>query len=344
MSSPGVRLHRAGAPLARAVRTFVPCRREVSRNRPDGATRPVWLARAAAAALLAGLATPTLAQQIRPQEQYHPPGEMLRAGPETLHLDCAGSGQPTVILEAGLGGNYLDWTFVQPLLAARVRTCRYDRAGMGFSAPAVRPRTLDNLSDDLAALLEAAHVDGPLVVAGHSYGGMLAMHFARLHPDRVVGLVLVDSMHPEQFTRFAEADAAVSTDPNLVLGHTHPAAAAYGLPDALKARAVWLATETKSRKAVIGEMRVIEASLGQAASDGFPQVPARVIVHGDGEWDQVTADGRMERAWRAMQDDLARRLGAPAPIVAAGASHQVPLDAPDLVADVIAQLFVAKPR
>lgn len=277
-------------------------------------------------------------------QDFKAPGEMVQAGPETLHLDCAGSGQPTVILEAGLGGTHLDWTFVQPILATRVRTCRYDRAGMGFSAPATRPRTLDNLSDDLATLLAAAGIDGPLVLAGHSYGGMLAMHFARLHPDRVVGLVLVDSMHPEQFARFADVGAAVSTDPNLVLGRTHPAAAAYGLPDDLKARAIGLATATKARKAVIGEMRVIEASLGQAAADGFPQVPARVIMHGDGEWNQVTADGRMELAWRTMQEDLARRLGAPPPIVAAGAGHQVQLDAPALVAAAIAELLIAKGR
>jgi pimeloyl-ACP methyl ester carboxylesterase len=274
---------------------------------------------------------------------FRPPGDLVQVGPETLHLVCVGSGEPTVLLESGLGGNYLDWTFVQPLLAGSVRACSYDRAGMGFSAPAVRPRTLANLTSDLEALLLAAHVDGPVVMAGHSFGGVLALHFARLHPERVKGLVLVDSMHPDQFARFAEAGAEVSQDPNLVLGRTHPAAAAYGLPDVLQGRAIWLATEPKSRKAVIGEMRAMADSLGQVVAAGYPRVAARVLEHGDGEWNQVYGDGRMERAWSAMQADLAAQVGAPPPLRVAGASHQIPLDAPQVVAAVI-EMLVAKAR
>jgi pimeloyl-ACP methyl ester carboxylesterase len=305
-------------------------------RQPEILRRIVRLAALVLVASLAATAGPAVAQD------YRPPGELVQVGAETLHLNCSGSGEPTVILEAGLGGNHLDWTFVQPLLARTVRACSYDRAGMGFSLSAARPRTLDNLADDLEGLLAAARIEGPLILAGHSFGGMLAMHFARLHPERVRGIVLVDSMHPEQFARFAEAGAPVSTDPNLVLGRTHPAAAAYGLPESLQARAIWLATETKARKAVIGEMRLIQASLEQAASDGYPHVGARVLVHGDGEWNQVQPDGRMEQAWLAMQVDLAQRLGAPPPVGVPGAGHQVPLDAPEKVAGTIAELFVAK--
>lgn len=288
-----------------------------------------------AADAMAGLAAAT--------PDFRPPGDLVQAGPETLHLVCAGSGEPTIMLESGLGGTYLDWTFVQPLLAGSVRTCSYDRAGMGFSAPAARPRTLDNLTGDLEALLQAARVDGPVVMAGHSFGGVLALHFARTHPDRVKGLVLVDSMHPDQFARFAEVGAEVSRDPNLVLGRTHPAAAAYGLPDVLKGRAIWLATEPKSRKAVIGEMRAMADTLAQVIAAGYPRLAARVLEHGDGEWNQVYRDGRMERAWSAMQDDLAARIGAPPPLKVAGASHQIPLDAPEVVVKAI-EMLVANAR
>jgi pimeloyl-ACP methyl ester carboxylesterase len=291
-------------------------------------------------AALAGLGIAILPASAAPD--FQPPGRIVEAGPEHLHLYCMGAGEPTVLFESGLGGTYLDWTYVQPLVALKVRACAYDRAGMGFSEAATRPRTIENINADTEALLATAGVAGPVILVGHSLGGMLSLHFARLHPERVAGLVLVDSMHPDQFARFAEAGAEVSQDPNLVLGRTHPAAAAYGLPDALQGRAIWLATETKSRKAVIGEMKAMPETLGRIVADGFPRLPARVLVHGNGEWNMVYRDGRMEREWAAMQNDLAARLGAPPPVRVVGASHQIPLDAPELVAATIGELIVAK--
>jgi pimeloyl-ACP methyl ester carboxylesterase len=267
---------------------------------------------------------------------------MVHVGPETLHLDCTGAGDPTIVLESGLGGNYLDWTFVQPLLSRHFRTCSYDRAGMGFSAAPSRPRTLANLAEDLEGLLLAARIDGPIVLAGHSFGGLLAASFASTHAHRVKGLVLLDSMHPQQFSRFAEAGVEVSTNPVQVLGQTHPAAAAYGLPESLQRRAISIASENKVRKAVIWEMRAFPATLEEAGARGFNRVPTRVLMHGDTEWNQITPDGRMERAWTSMQEDLAKRLGAPPPLPIPGAGHQLPLDAPEIVAAAIAELAVAK--
>ena len=57
----------------------------------------------------------------------------LIADDHKLHLDCRGTGSPTVVLDAGLGGSSLDWTLVQPELATTTRVCAYDRAGMGWS-------------------------------------------------------------------------------------------------------------------------------------------------------------------------------------------------------------------
>jgi hypothetical protein len=67
--------------------------------------------------------------------------------------------------------------------------CTYDRANVGRSDPAPTPRTSDDVVADLRALLAAAPVDGPYVLAGNSAGGTFVMHFARAYPDDVVGVL-----------------------------------------------------------------------------------------------------------------------------------------------------------
>jgi pimeloyl-ACP methyl ester carboxylesterase len=113
-----------------------------------------------------------------------------------LNLVCLGQGAPTVILESGLGGDSLAWRPVQARLAAFTRTCAYDRAGYGLSDAARRPSDADNIVADLALLLDRAPIDGPVVLVGHSLGGLYATHFTNLHPERVAGLVLMDPAQP----------------------------------------------------------------------------------------------------------------------------------------------------
>ncbi|SFJ58571.1 alpha/beta hydrolase [Caulobacter sp. UNC279MFTsu5.1] len=113
-----------------------------------------------------------------------------------LNLVCLGRGAPTVILEAGMGDDSLAWRKVHAGLAAITRTCAYDRAGYGLSDAARRASDADNTVDDLALLLDTAPIDDPVVLVGHSLGGLYATHFTNLHPGRVAGLVLLDPSQP----------------------------------------------------------------------------------------------------------------------------------------------------
>lgn len=125
-------------------------------------------------------------------------GKLVDIGGRTLCLHCVGpivEGGPTVILEAGAGGGAAGWATVQEMLAPRVRTCAYDRAGTGRSEPGKGPRTMTQEVFELHALLEAAQITGPYVLVGHSYGGLLARLFAERYEKDVVGVVLVDATH-----------------------------------------------------------------------------------------------------------------------------------------------------
>jgi len=128
-------------------------------------------------------------------------GRMVDIGGRRLAVVSAGSGTPTVILETGLGAESAEWAVVQKDVAAIAQVLRYDRAGRGASDPVLAPvpRTADEILDDLRALLRRAEIEPPYVLVGHSFGGLLMRLFAHHHPGDVAGLVLVDSMHEDQF-------------------------------------------------------------------------------------------------------------------------------------------------
>ncbi len=141
-------------------------------------------------------------------EEQPPPGRMVALDTHALHLHCQGSGIPTVILEADLDAiGALNWSLVQGELAAVSRTCSYDRAGIMWSEPGPRPRDGEQIAAELKALLEAAGEEGPFLLVGHAAGGAYARIFAGQNRDSICGLLLVDSVHPDQATRFTETGA-----------------------------------------------------------------------------------------------------------------------------------------
>lgn len=108
-----------------------------------------------------------------------------------LHSMTAGNRGPTVVFESGLGASRSEWGLVQPLVAQRFRTVVYDRANLGRSDDDPESRTLERITDDLSQLLVALDA-GPYVLAGHSYGGTIALAAAAANPSQVAGLVLID--------------------------------------------------------------------------------------------------------------------------------------------------------
>ena len=179
------------------------CRRRIRVSMP-GRTR--WLLYPVLVALLlagTGGVVQTVAEHDLRTEAA--PGVRLEVTPgRRLHLDCVGTGSPTVVLNNGLGGSSAAWARVVTAVSSTTRVCAYDRAGQGWSDAADQPQDSEDVVADLRRLLEQAGEHGPFVLAGHSAGGAYAMAYAAQHPDEVAGLVLLDSMTPEQFTALAD--------------------------------------------------------------------------------------------------------------------------------------------
>jgi pimeloyl-ACP methyl ester carboxylesterase len=128
--------------------------------------------------------------------------QLIKMGQRELAFACSGQGSPTVLLETGLGAESAEWETVERGVATFARVFRYDRAGRGMSAPAPTPRDAHVIVDELQRLLRLAGFSGPYVLVGQSLGGLLMRVFAQRYRADVAGLVLVDSMHEDQFDVF----------------------------------------------------------------------------------------------------------------------------------------------
>lgn len=132
------------------------------------------------------------------QHRYPPPGRVYSVNGYAMHLYCTGSAAPMVVVEEGLGDDFISWQRVQPEVAKLTRICTYDRAGLGWSDDRPDPHDAKHFAQQLHALLHAAGEDGPIVLVGASAGGFYARQFVSDFPQEVAGMVFSDSSVPDQ--------------------------------------------------------------------------------------------------------------------------------------------------
>jgi pimeloyl-ACP methyl ester carboxylesterase len=137
-------------------------------------------------------------------------------GDRGLYIRCNGTGSPTVVMEGGDGDTSDSYGFAEPAVSAVTRVCVYDRANLGRSDPAPGPRVLRDLVRDLDRLLDAAEIPPPYVLVGTSGGGFITAGYAYSHPDRVAGMVFVDTGVPLENPPRAIVEETDPTNPDNV--------------------------------------------------------------------------------------------------------------------------------
>ena len=285
-----------------------------------------------------------------------PPGAFYSVNGHRMHIICTGSGSPTIVLEAGLGNDALTWGGVQPVLSSTTRVCSYDRAGFGWSDPLPAPRDADQIAAELHELLLQAKVTGPIVLMGHSIGGMYLRDYATRYPENIVGIVFEDSSTPLQDENPVMKAAASKAPPRWAFELLAKSAMSTGVPRLMgmcsqsikgfDARAAKLQAEDICQthmSAMFDYMDSINRS-GQETIHTGPYGALPILIISE-DFAKMAAGSSTDLAnvFYGMQEDLKKLSTRSRRIIAKGSTHYIHIDRADLIEKEV-PLFIEQIR
>ncbi|OEU99278.1 MULTISPECIES: alpha/beta fold hydrolase [Streptomyces] len=231
----------------------------------------------------------------------------------SVNVSCSGratEGRPAIVLMHGGGDGLKKMAALQKTLSKRERVCSYDRLGAGASDKPEGPQTLESTGKVLTSVIERVVGDAPVVLAGHSLGGLIAARYAPDHRDTVKGLVLMDATSPTQNADLAQEIPESATGP------------------AAELRAQTLAILQGKGP---GKLTVRDGKVRSAGD-----IPAEVIKHGKQYLAEVPEYGpALERAWSKGQHKWLAVSSRSKPSTATKSGHYIYLDQPDVAVRAI---------
>lgn len=287
----------------------------------------------------------------------HPPvGQFVRVNGLKMHINCIGSGSPTVILESELGSDSLEWGQVQPVISKTTRVCSYDRAGYGWSEVSSQARDADHIASELHQLLLQAHITGSLVLVGHSIGGLYIRDYAQRYPSDVAGMVFVDASSPLQ-DQNSKFNTGSSGPPSwllrtaMIMGVPRLIGMCSGQQHGSDADYRRLRAESTCRLhygVISAELQNFHLSSEEIIhSESYGALPILILSHDPADLlakhHSAAKVVKQQEAWTRMQEDLKKLSTRSFRIVAKGSSHQVQMDRPELVEREVS-LFIEQIR
>jgi pimeloyl-ACP methyl ester carboxylesterase len=300
-------------------------------------------------AVLAGVGAVWNALAIRHYEKLAGiPGELYQVDGKTMHIYCTGQGSPTVVLEDGLGNDWTIWAKNQPVLSQVTRVCAYDRAGFGYSEPRAGVRDSNAISHELHGLLQAAGINGPIILMGHSIAGIHMRNYTAAYPQQVVGIVFIDGSTPQQ-DKYMPAELEKKERQYIaVLFPAVKIATEIGLmralgqcsdvPKGMEGYALWLkadACHPSQITASVNEMNAVAVSGDETVHAGpFGSLPILIFSQDPSMHTPLldaTTSKQMSEIWNGMQENLKKLSTNSRRIIAKGSTHYVQVDRAELV-------------
>lgn len=288
----------------------------------------------------------------------HPaPGQLVRLSDAEVHVVVEGRG-PAVLFDSGLGGSSIEWARVAADLASDFTVIRYDRPGFAWSPGSDCDRRSVASARRIIELLKALDLSGPVILVGHSLGGVHVRAAAAMAPELVGGLVLVDPSHEgmletlstsKEVRLLAGALRAIAWLAPFGIGRVigRPLAkmalsdARQPLDDESRARAnrtqLLTLRTVHGLRALAAEHGCLEESLQQfvdlTATAAEPDLPVTVITASAPSPNKRIAEAR-DKIDRLHADHVAACVQG-RHVLAERSGHLVPLDQPELVAQCI---------
>ena len=310
---------------------------------------------------------------------YPPPGRLVDIGGWRLHIDCRGEskpGEPTVILEAGIGDFSSEWSLVQPGVARFARVCSYDRADEGWSDIGPHPRTFQQLVYELHTLLKAADVRPPYLLVAHSYGAWVVRFYRMKYPAEIEGMVLIEGGVDNPYRMLADGRLHRSSDdetgspippaqtsnptresdvPSAAMGQIMAAARQLApranepprdrLPIEAQRMRTWVYSQPKHWMQCCSKIEADELALlrRERLSAQFPYgaLPLTVIARGMDDADGQ--DGKaLGKEHREELTAISRLSSSGTLVVAERSHHHVQIEQPDLVIESIRVMMTSR--
>lgn len=300
-------------------------------------------------------------------KRFPPTGKLVDMGDYKLHIRCMGEGNHSVIMDAGLGLNSLEWSLVQPEVAKFAKAYSFDRAGYGWSDGNSYPRTSMQTVKELHALLEKVKAPKPYLLVGHSLGGLNMQLFAATYPNEVMGMVLVDACHEDQTSRLPKEPEIIVNTKKLLNSKLLPLMSQTGvsrffalLPNSKKtiegsmkgfSKEVIAQYKAKIQShkvalAFIDENKRFDESLAELRSLNwsFGNKPLIVITAGKMEQEGLTDVpkewfAQTYEGWIILQKELAAKSTKGKQIFATDSNHMITRNQPQIIVNAIKEIL-----
>lgn len=294
--------------------------------------------------------------------------ELINIGEINLECLIEGTGEKTVVIVPGMGCSFYSWLTIADEISNYAKVVSFHRAGYGNSDAHIEPSTTEIATVDLYALLEKLNIRENIILVGHSYGGLCVQHFARVYPNKICGVVLVDSSSVDGY-KFNELHLPVSdkTEGDEVFIKEWTKCSKYtkeqlkdelkpslsleelGLPSEIQNRILDFLVNPELYRNALSELLDLRTGARKVKDIGsFPQVPLKILIR-DTEYninESIKTDGiprveaeSIENLWRDLSLEL-KQLSAKSEVrFIENSGHCIHEDKPEEVVKAIRDLI-----
>ncbi|MCC2484228.1 alpha/beta hydrolase [Bacillus pacificus] len=281
---------------------------------------------------------------------------------QTIEVYMKGSSKQTVVIQTGMTCSFYDWLPIIEKLSQHFTVVSYHRPGYGKSELKNYSRTTLQVTKELHMLLQKLDIHEPIILIGHSYGGLCAQHFAMLHEDKLQALILVDStsmnlhrldelhlpisdqtdsddMWLQKYNTYSKMDVdMLSNELKPILANQSRQYIEFSTsPTLYKATASELSTWKNCARSIKELYKTLEVPLIVIGRD--PQYSITQLTEGGMQKEEAT---QLEAMWQELIHEQLQLSINSQYILAEHAGHGIENDRPDIIIEVVHSLKIKK--